>query len=101
MRNNIHANRIPRAQASRPKRLRFLDSFRRSTYDPNAEMLQVIGRQLARGHEEQSSLYSSARIAVARAVMIPMAFATSKLIAKVGRKPPFLYAYVIVAMRTA
>jgi MFS family permease len=67
----------------------------------NAAMLQVIGQQLAKGQEKQSSLYVSACIGVAQAVMIPMAFATSKLIAKVGRKPLFLCVYVVVAVRAA
>lgn len=65
----------------------------------NAGLLQMVGQVLARSSENRSSLYMSACIIVAQIVMVPLAIVVAKASNRVGRKPLFLVAYAVVALR--
>ena len=65
----------------------------------NAAMLPLVGELLSQGKSGLSSLYMSACIVAAQFVMIPVAFLTGRLADPWGRKPLFLIAFAVLAIR--
>jgi MFS family permease len=65
----------------------------------NAAMLPLVGELLSKGKDGASSLYMSACIVTAQFVMIPVALLTGKLADPWGRKPLFLIAFGVLALR--
>ena len=65
----------------------------------NAAMLPLAGQELARTNRQTSSLYMSACIVAAQFMMAPVAFLVGRLTGRVGRKPIFLLAFSVVALR--
>jgi MFS family permease len=65
----------------------------------NAAMLPLVGELLSKGKDGASSLYMSACIVAAQFVMIPVALLTGKLADSWGRKPLFLIAFAVLALR--
>jgi MFS family permease len=65
----------------------------------NAAMLPLVGELLSKGKDGASSLYMSACIVAAQFVMIPVALLTGKLADSWGRKPLFIVAFAVLALR--
>lgn len=65
----------------------------------NAAMLQLVGQRLASGNDGLAGTYMSACIIAAQSVMIPVALLMGKMTGRIGRKPMFLAAYVVVGLR--
>ncbi len=66
----------------------------------NAAMLPMAGQLLARAHPHEATIALSACIIVAQAVMIGVAWAVGRAMARnVGRKPVFLIAYALLPVR--
>ena len=66
----------------------------------NAAMLPMAGQVLARAHPHEATIALSACIIVAQAVMIGVAWAVGRAMARgVGRKPVFLVAYALLPVR--
>jgi MFS family permease len=65
----------------------------------NAAMLPLVGELLARGKPHESSLYMSACITIAQAVMVPVALVTGRVAGSWGRKLPFQIGFAALALR--
>ncbi len=65
----------------------------------NAALLPLAGQELARANRQTSSLYMSACIIAAQFMMAPIAFFVGRLTGRIGRKPIFLVAFGVVALR--
>jgi MFS family permease len=65
----------------------------------NAALLPLAGQELAHANPQSSSLYMSACIVAAQLMMAPVAFLVGRLTGRVGRKPIFLVAFGVVALR--
>jgi MFS family permease len=65
----------------------------------NAAMLPLVGELLSKGKDGASSFYMSACIVAAQFVMIPVALLAGKLADPWGRKPLFLFAFGVLALR--
>jgi predicted MFS family arabinose efflux permease len=65
----------------------------------NAAMLPLVGELLSQGKPHESSLYMSACIIIAQAVMVPVAFVTGKVADSWGRKLPFQIGFAVLALR--
>src|SRR6202000_1778820 len=65
----------------------------------NAAMLPLVGELLSKGKDGASSLYMSACIVAAQFVMIPMAVLTGRFADSWGRKPLFMIAFGVLALR--
>ncbi|QNN44005.1 MFS transporter [Pedobacter roseus] len=64
----------------------------------NAAMLPLVGQELGRDEGSNASLYMSACIVLAQAVMIPIAFMSGKW-AKKGRRKLMILAFVMLPIR--
>lgn len=65
----------------------------------NAAMLPLLGQRLATENQSVSTLYMSASIIVAQAVMIPAAIFVSKKADSWGRKKLFLLGFLVLPIR--
>lgn len=65
----------------------------------NAAMLPLAGQLLSDGKTGDSSLYMSACIIAAQAVMVPVAALAGTLADRWGRKPVFLVAFAVLPLR--
>jgi len=65
----------------------------------NAAMLPLVGELMSRGKDGKAALYMSACITIAQFVMTPIAIATGRLADRFGRKPIFLVAFAVLALR--
>ena len=65
----------------------------------NAAMLPLAGQELARANPGSSSLYMSACIVTAQAVMVPVSYSVGRVAERIGRKPIFLAAFAVLASR--
>jgi MFS family permease len=65
----------------------------------NAAMLPLVGELLSQGKPRESSLYMSACIIIAQAVMVPVALMTGRVADTWGRKLPFQIGFAVLALR--
>lgn len=65
----------------------------------NAAMLPLAGQELARAEHGKASLYMSGCIVTAQAVMVPVSYGVGRIADTVGRKPVFLAAFLVLALR--
>ncbi len=65
----------------------------------NAAMLPLVGELLSQGKPHESSLYMSACIIIAQAVMVPVALMTGRVADSWGRKLPFQIGFAVLALR--
>jgi len=65
----------------------------------NAAMLPLVGELLSQGKPHESSLYMSACIIIAQAVMVPIALMTGRVADTWGRKLPFQIGFAVLALR--
>ncbi len=65
----------------------------------NAAMLPLVGQKLALQDQKWSSLFMSACIVVAQAVMVPMALLVGRKADDWGRKPIFLAGFAVLPLR--
>lgn len=65
----------------------------------NAAMLPLAGEKLSQGHPQLSTLFMSACIIVAQAVMAPMAILVGRRADSWGRKPIFLAGFAALPIR--
>jgi MFS family permease len=65
----------------------------------NAAMLPMVGEVLSKGKGQMSSLFMSACMIIAQAVMIPVALIAARLTGQVGRKPIFLVGFAVLSIR--
>lgn len=68
-------------------------------YAANAALLPLLGQQLSGGQSNMPSAFLSACIAVAQAMMIPVAAWTGKTADRWGRKPLLLLAFAATTLR--
>ena len=65
----------------------------------NAAMLPLVGQKMTKGMHEGVAGYMSACIIAAQLVMIPVAFAASRLAESWGRRPTFLIGFAVLPIR--
>lgn len=65
----------------------------------NAAMLPLVGELLSQGKPRESSLYMSACIIIAQAVMVPVALVTGRVADSWGRKLLFQIGFAVLALR--
>lgn len=65
----------------------------------NAAMLPIMGQNLALGNAGEGTLFMSALIVVAQAVMVPMSILVGHRADAWGRKPLFLAAFAVLPIR--
>ena len=65
----------------------------------NAAMLPLVGQKLALGHGGEGTLFMSALIIVAQAVMVPMSILVGRRADRWGRKTIFLAAFLVLPVR--
>lgn len=65
----------------------------------NAAMLPLAGQELAKVKPGESSIYMSACIVTAQLVMVAVAYLAGRVANRIGRKPIFLAAFAVLALR--
>ncbi len=65
----------------------------------NAAMLPLVGERLSESSTHGASLYMSACILVAQAVMVPVAVVTARFADRWGRKPVFQVGFAVLMLR--